>query len=54
MTVISSEELRTELLRRKYTELLSRPDVFPSSQNWNFIIERKMWQGVGSLLLESI
>ena len=43
---ISSEELRDECLRRKYCELLSKPETFPSADNWDFIISRRM-HGLG-------
>ena len=43
---ISAEQLRTELLRRRYAELLEQPDVFPSQANWDFIIEHAL-TGIG-------
>lgn len=39
---VSAEALRTELLRRRYAELLAQPDVFPSQANWDFIIEHAL------------
>lgn len=44
--VVSAEQLRTELLRRRYAELLEQPDVFPSQANWDFIIEHAL-TGIG-------
>lgn len=46
---VSSEELKMECLRRKYLELLSQPDVFPSEENWDFIISNNM-RGLGKRL----
>jgi len=43
---ITSQELNDEILRRKYRELLTRPEVFPSIENWQYIIDRHM-QGLG-------
>lgn len=39
---VTAEELRDEMLRRKYCELLAQPDMFPSEENWNYIISRRM------------
>lgn len=39
---VSSDELRTECLRRKYSELLAQPEVFPSAENWDFIISHRL------------
>lgn len=39
---VSAEELKDEFMRRKYCELLSQPEVFPSEDNWNYIISRRM------------
>ncbi len=44
--VVTAEALNTELLRRRYVELLDQPDVFPSQANWDFIIEHRL-TGVG-------
>lgn len=44
---ISSEELRDECMRRKYCELLAKAEVFPSKENWDYIIGKKM-SGLGS------
>ncbi|MDE6269366.1 MAG: hypothetical protein K2M12_00745, partial [Muribaculaceae bacterium] len=44
--VVTATDLNTELLRRKYIELLEQPDVFPSQANWDFIIENRL-TGVG-------
>ena len=46
---VSAEELNTELLRRRYLELLDRSDVFPSQANWDFIIENAL-TGLGEAL----
>ena len=43
---VSAEQLRTELLRRRYAELLQQPDVFPSQSNWDFIIDNRL-TGIG-------
>lgn len=43
---VSAEALNTELLRRRYVELLEQPDVFPSQANWDFIIDNRL-TGVG-------
>lgn len=43
---VSAEDLRTELLRRRYAELLAQPEVFPSQANWDFIIEHAL-TGIG-------
>lgn len=46
---VSSEELRDECLRRKYCELLSQPETFPSKENWEYIIDKRM-KGLGPVL----
>lgn len=46
---VSSEELKMESLRRKYLELLSQAEVFPSEENWNFIIDNRL-QGLAARL----
>lgn len=46
---VSSEELKMECLRRKYLELLSQPEVFPSEENWDFIISNNL-HGLGARL----
>ncbi|MDE6486587.1 MAG: hypothetical protein K2L76_03660 [Muribaculaceae bacterium] len=43
---VSAEQLRTELLRRRYAELLEQPDVFPSQANWDFITDHAL-MGIG-------
>lgn len=43
---VSAEELRTELLRRRYETLLQQPEVFPSQSNWDFIIGHAL-TGIG-------
>ena len=43
---VSAEELRTELLRLRYKQLLQQPEVFPSQANWDFIIEHAL-TGIG-------
>jgi len=43
---ITAEDLRTELLRRRYIELLEQPEVFPSQANWDFIIDHAL-VGIG-------
>lgn len=39
---VSADELKVEIMRRKYCELLSHADVFPSKENWDFIIENHL------------
>lgn len=39
---VSAEELKDEFMRRKYCELLAQPEVFPSEENWAYIISRRM------------
>ena len=39
---VSAHELKVEILRRKYIRLLSQPDVFPSKENWDFILTNAM------------
>lgn len=46
---VTADELRTECLRRKYCELLSQPEVFPSEENWEFIIANRL-EGLGDRL----
>ena len=47
--MISAKELKAECLRRKYLELLERPDTFPSAANWAYIIQERM-HGLGPAL----
>ena len=57
---VTADELMTECLRRKYCELLSQPEVFPSEENWDFIIsnrraglcDRRYHKYIVSLMLE--
>lgn len=44
---ISAEELKDEFLRRRYCELLSKPEIFPSEDNWKYIISKRM-SGLGA------
>lgn len=46
---ITAEQLKDECLRRKYLDLLERPEVFPSLDNWSYIIDRRL-DGLGRLL----
>lgn len=39
---ITATELRNECLRRRYVEMLARPEVFPTAANWNFIITNRL------------
>ncbi len=39
---VSAEELKDEAMRRKYSELLTQPEVFPSDDNWRYIIGKRM------------
>lgn len=43
---VTADELREEMTRRRYVELLSQPEVFPSAENWQFIISRAL-KGLG-------
>ena len=44
---VSAQDLKLECLRRKYRGLLSQAEVFPSEENWNFIISNRL-SGLGS------
>ena len=44
---VSAEELKDEFLRRRYCGLLSQPEIFPSEDNWRYIISRRM-DGLGA------
>ncbi|MDE5567689.1 MAG: hypothetical protein K2J12_04520 [Muribaculaceae bacterium] len=44
---VSAQELKLECLRRKYRGLLSQADVFPSEENWKFIISNRL-SGLGA------
>lgn len=44
--MVTSDELKAECLKRRYRELLAKPDVFPSQSNWDYIIDHRM-TGVG-------
>ncbi len=46
---VSADDLKVECLRRKYCDLLSQPEVFPSEENWEFIISYRL-HGLGSKL----
>ncbi len=46
---ISFEQLRAEELRRRYLELIDRPDVFPTRSNWQYITANAM-TGLGPAL----
>lgn len=39
---ITAEELNNECLRRRYAVMLSRPEVFPTAANWDFIISNRL------------
>ncbi len=41
-TSISADQLMAECLKVKYKRLLARPDIFPSEENWDYIIAHKM------------
>lgn len=47
---ITAEELRVEILRRKYIQLLKQPDIFPSLKNWEFIISNRLGGEIAPLL----
>lgn len=42
MKTISAKELNAELLKRKYAQLLKNEEIYPSQNNWDYIIEHKM------------
>ncbi len=46
-TSVTAEDLRAECLKTRYKKQLARPDVFPSAENWQYIIERRM-TGIGT------
>ncbi len=46
---ITADELDAECLMRRYAELLKKPDVFPSKNNWNYITEHRMHRLSGLL-----
>lgn len=46
-TRISADELRAECLKERYSRQLTRPEVFPSEDNWKYIIDHRM-TGIGS------
>lgn len=46
-TSVSADDLRAECLKEKYSRQLSRPEVFPDEEKWQYIIDRKM-TGIGS------
>lgn len=39
---ITADELNNECLRRRYAVMLSRPEVFPTAANWDFIIANRL------------
>ncbi len=39
---ITSDQLNNECLRRRYVGMLSRPEVFPTAANWDFIITNRL------------
>lgn len=44
---VTAEDLRAECLKERYTRQLSKPEVFPSAENWEYIISRRM-TGIGA------
>ena len=44
MKTISAKELNAELLKRKYARLLKNEEIYPSQNNWDYIIEHKMYE----------
>lgn len=46
---ITCDQLKAQELKRKYKTLLSDPAVFPTRNNWQYIIDNKM-DGIGDLL----
>lgn len=47
--MISAEELRNEEIRLVYRQHLERPDIYPTRQNWEFIIHNHL-SGLATLL----
>lgn len=39
---VTAQQLKAEILKRRYAVLLEKPNVFPSQRNWEFIIENDM------------
>ncbi len=46
---VSADQLRAEELRLKYVTLLDDPAVYPTRENWKYIIDNRM-EGVGPAL----
>lgn len=46
---VSAEALKAECLRLRYAGLLVKPEVFPSENNWEYIISNRM-EGLGQIL----
>jgi len=46
MKSISADALKAECLKERYSSQLSRPEVFPSDENWQYIIGHSM-TGIG-------
>lgn len=46
---IIADDLKAECLKQRYTRQLAKPEVFPSADNWKYIIEHRM-TGIGSRL----
>lgn len=44
------EQLKVEMLRRKYSNLLERPEIYPSDANWDFIITHRLATGLSHKL----
>lgn len=47
--MITADQLKIEELRLRYLEMITRPEVFPTRANWQFISRNRM-QGLGHAL----
>lgn len=43
---ITAEQLSVEMLRRRYASLLEREEVYPSDENWQYIIDHRLCRGL--------
>ncbi len=48
---VSAEQLKVEELRLRYLDMITRPDVFPTQANWQFISRNRM-KGLGHALFD--
>lgn len=47
---ITAEQLSVEMLRRRYASLLEREEVYPSDENWQYIIDHRLCRGLAAKL----